>query len=149
MTRDPLLVETLPAVCRLAGLLTLWLHVTHAQSESATNATASRLASTRGRYEVCISSWTPMVYCDESNISQSSMTGYQVELVRSLAASLNWTYGSMYYFRCMDWSLMLADMTSPNGTCFMAAAGLAAQAEYLDQGIRFAFPNYNTGGYGS
>jgi len=128
------------------------------------NATEYRLRLTNGVYQVCLSSWSPLVYCDRGQDS-STFSGYQVELIRSLARSLNWTElisspqrpasfpahsndaGAAYFtLRCMDWTPMIQDLlNTQNGTCFMSAAGVTPDQGLLLQGVKFAWPSLYTG----
>lgn len=48
-----------------------------ASASAHANITSARLDRTGGRYEICISSWTPMVSCDDST-EPVDWTGYQV-----------------------------------------------------------------------
>lgn len=48
--------------------------------------------------------------------------GYMVELFRMLASELNWQ-DTDYYFTCMEYSAMIADLQDPAGNCSMSATG--------------------------
>jgi ABC-type amino acid transport substrate-binding protein len=54
----------------------------------------------------------------------TTYTGYQVELFRLVATDLGWKEGRDWYFSCEDWTPMLEDLLSANGTCTMSAAGV-------------------------
>lgn len=54
----------------------------------------------------------------------TTYTGYQVELFRLVATELGWKEGRDWYFSCEDWTPMLEDLLSANGTCTMSAAGV-------------------------
>lgn len=47
----------------------------------------------------------------------------QVQLFDNLADFLGWQPQDWHWSGCMDWDAMVADLLSPDGTCFMAAAG--------------------------
>ena len=72
-------------------------------------------------YKICTSEWTPMVTCSAEE-DPSTYSGFQVELFREVAHHLGWP-DEDYYFACEDWTPMIDDLLSPNGTCTMAAAG--------------------------
>lgn len=127
----------------LFALCLLWVVGYSALAAQQTDALAKRLERTSGKKEVCISSWTPMVYCDNTT-DPANYTGYQVELFRHVAQELQWAPES-WYFRCMDWTPMLDDLLSDSGTCYLSAAGITVDADLMDEGMMFAWPNYKQG----
>lgn len=62
-----------------------------------------------------------MVTCS-ADADESTYSGFQVELFRRVAHHIGW-HEEDYYFTCEDWTPMIDDLLSPNGTCTMAAAG--------------------------
>jgi hypothetical protein len=67
-----------------------------------------------------------MVSCDPGQ-DPATYSGYVVELFRLLAHDRGWAEGGPssggFHLACMDYSALMADMTSPDGSCAMAAAG--------------------------
>lgn len=62
------------------------------------------------RIRVCISPYTPQVYCDVSQ-PQHTYTGYQVELFRELAKRVTWLANpSAWFFDCMPWTPMVGSL---------------------------------------
>lgn len=62
-----------------------------------------------------------MVTC-RPDADGSTYSGFQIELFRKGAQHLGWKDDD-YYFTCEDWTPMIDDLLSSNGTCTMAAAG--------------------------
>lgn len=81
--------------------------------------------------------------CDPTQ-DQSTYTGYQVELFRTIAQDLGWS-PSDYFFSCLDWTPMISDLTDPMGSCYLAAAGVEVSVENLAMGIQFSWPIYKNG----
>lgn len=67
------------------------------------------------------SDWAPMVMCAGME-GVKDFGGYQVALWRAIAKDLGWEETS-WTFKCMDWSEMIDDLVSSNGSCSLAAAG--------------------------
>eukprot|EP00775_Hariotina_reticulata_P008418 gene8418-8602_t len=72
------------------------------------------------------------VKCSDGQDS-SEFAGYQVQLWREVAADLGLS-DSDWFFTCVDWTAMMADLSSPTGQCSFAAAGL-----------KFSWPIYKSG----
>lgn len=52
----------------------------------------------------------------------SNYSGYQIELWRAIATDLGWS-DTDWTFYCMDWTIMIDDLSSSQGNCTAAAAG--------------------------
>eukprot|EP00878_Enallax_costatus_P024790 GHUV01026479.1.p1 GENE.GHUV01026479.1~~GHUV01026479.1.p1 ORF type:complete len:141 (+),score=45.04 GHUV01026479.1:286-708(+) len=65
-----------------------------------------------GKVRICISPWTPLVFCNPDK-DQTTYTGYTVEVFRALAQRVPWLSDfSSWYFDCMDWTPMIDDLGS-------------------------------------
>jgi hypothetical protein len=73
-------------------------------------------------YNICISDWTPMVYCKDIE-DPAAYTGFAVDVMRNIATDFGWVEGVNYTWTCMDTSPMIDDLLNPNGSCYVAAGG--------------------------
>jgi hypothetical protein len=103
-------------------------------------------------YQVTVPSPKPAPACSPAPASACSLETKlskphgipQVNLFRRVAEHLGWN-ASSYQFRCMDWDAMIDDLRSPNGSCYLSAAGVEVTTNYLDEGFRFTWPTYTAG----
>lgn len=79
-------------------------------------------------YNICISDWTPMVYCKDIE-DPATYTGFAVDVMRNIATDLGWVEGVNYTWTCMDTSPMIDDLLNPNGSCYVAAGGELREAK--------------------
>ncbi|KAI8469138.1 MAG: hypothetical protein J3K34DRAFT_522411 [Monoraphidium minutum] len=77
-----------------------------------------------GMIRICVAHIRPDVLCLDR--LPELYSGYQVEVFRAVARSLFWLGDdrTSWFFDCTSWEELLADISSPNGTCLMAPAGL-------------------------
>ncbi len=73
-------------------------------------------------YNICISDWTPMVYCKGIE-DPTAYSGFAVDVMRNIATDFGWVEGVNFTWTCMDWSPMIEDLLNPDGSCFVAASG--------------------------
>ena len=81
------------------------------------------------------------VQCDPKK-DQESYTGYQVELWRDVARLAPWLGPDSYFFDCLEWGAMIADLVSPNGTCFAAPAGVDVTIINIKAGLQFSWVSW-------
>jgi len=68
-------------------------------------------------------------------------TGYEVELFKRVAEKLNWPMEQMEW-KCMAWSEVEDKLIAGDGSCDVAAMGLNAWVDYIEEGIVFSWPTY-------
>lgn len=96
-----------------------------------------------GKLRVCVTPWTPQVRC-AANDTQEEYSGYQVEMWREVSRRVPWLIDN-YTFACLREPELIADLTSPNGTCFAAPSGIDVSMHNYKLGLQFSWPTYRSG----
>lgn len=91
---------------------------------------------------VCVSDWTPAVYCLDKE-DPRDYSGFEVELFRRVISLLGWTE-EMLEWRCMGWDDMMDDLYNST-SCDLAPSGMQPRAERIDGGLGFSVSSIRTG----
>lgn len=106
---------------------------------NSTQAAAIGRPDAAGKIRVCISPYTPYVFCERGK-PQSSYSGYQVAVFNALAQRVDWLadYNS-WFFDCMAWTPLMADLAADNGTCLLAPTGVIPNQQLMDSGVTISW----------
>uniref|UniRef100_A0A0G4HKJ0 Ionotropic glutamate receptor C-terminal domain-containing protein n=1 Tax=Chromera velia CCMP2878 TaxID=1169474 RepID=A0A0G4HKJ0_9ALVE len=96
-------------------------------------------------YDVCISAWSPFVFCD-ANEDPSTYSSYEVDLFRKVMEKTTW-HGNDWRFVCGSWDPILEEIVKPYGetTCHVVAMGLYVDSSFMEAGVQFTSPTYANG----
>ncbi|KAI8472842.1 MAG: hypothetical protein J3K34DRAFT_197330 [Monoraphidium minutum] len=92
-----------------------------------------------GRMRMCVSAYTPFIFCDRAK-PQTTYSGYLIESFRMLAQRVEWLADfDDWFFDCMSWTPMIADLGNPNGTCMLAPSDIPPSDAYFRTGATLSW----------
>ncbi|KAI8472841.1 MAG: hypothetical protein J3K34DRAFT_457589 [Monoraphidium minutum] len=92
-----------------------------------------------GRMRMCVDACTPFVFCDPGE-PQTTYSGYLIESFRMLAQRVEWLADfDDWFFDCMTWTPMIADLGNPNGTCMLAPSDIPSSDAYFRTGATLSW----------